>query len=219
MTRTEPSDRLPGRPEPGDPLQPARPSPDTLELLALRRSAPAASLSEPGPGPDELKDLLRLAFRVPDHRKLGPWRALTITGDARRALGDVFAEARRLADPNAGEAELTLERRRPLRAPVVVAIISSPVHDDPKRTPIWEQELSAGAVCQTLLIAACAMGWAATWITEAPAYDPFVRKALEVQDQEKIAGFIYLGSATEPVQERPRPNSDDKVRPWTGRTD
>ncbi len=216
---TGPRDRLPERPEPGDTLPASRPSRETLELLALRRSTPAAVLGEPGPGPEDLRDLLTLAFRVPDHRKLGPWRALTITGDARHALGDLFAEARRLADPGAGEAELNVEKRRPLRAPAIIAIISSPVHDDPKRTPIWEQELSAGAVCQTLLIAACAMGWAATWITEAPAYDPLVRKALGVGDQEKIAGFVYLGTAKEPLQERPRPDADQKVRPWTGRAD
>lgn len=94
---TEQRHQLPRRPEPGDPLPATRRSADTLDLLALRRSTPAAALGEPGPGEEDLNDLLRLAFRVPDHRKLGPWRALTITGDARRALGEVFAEARGLA--------------------------------------------------------------------------------------------------------------------------
>jgi nitroreductase len=213
---TQRRSRLPAEPVPGEPLSAVRYSPETLELLALRRSTPAAALGDPGPDENDLNDLLRLAFRVPDHRKLGPWRALTIRGEARDRLGDIFVQARKAIDPDAGPSELNVERRRPGRAPVIVAVISSPVLDDPKKTPVWEQELSAGAACQTLLIAACAMGWAACWITESPAYDPFVRRALGVEGHEKIAGFIYIGTSTQVVQERPRPDWASRTTAWVG---
>ena len=204
---------LPSPPEFGAPLAPIHPSPDTLALLALRRSTPVAALSEPAPSAGELADLLRLAMRVPDHRKLEPWRLLTIEGAARAKLGEVFAAALTRSTPAASAAMLAEARNLPMRAPLIVTVISSP-RDDPKQTPAWEQELSAGALCQNLLIAAAAMGWAASWITEWPAYDATVGKAFELTDGERIAGFIYLGTAKADPVERARPEASKKVRRW-----
>jgi nitroreductase len=206
---------LPPAPEFGIPLAPTHESAETLRLLALRRSTPVAMLGEPGPSAADLDALLRLAMRVPDHRKLEPWRVLIIEGDARNRLGDYFAAARHLRDPDVSAAKLEEERRLPLRAPVVLAIISAPVHD-PKKTPVWEQQLSSGALCQTLMIAANAMGWAACWITEDPAYDSHVHAALGMKPGEQIAGFIYLGTAKEQPVERQRPDVAAKATRWTG---
>ncbi|MDZ4761152.1 MAG: nitroreductase [Alphaproteobacteria bacterium] len=205
---------LPPEPDFGVSLAPFHESPDTLRLLALRRSTPVAALTGPGPGAEDVADMLRLACRVPDHRKLEPWRFLLIEGAARQALGEVFAAARRLSNSGATRSMLESDRQLPLRAPVIIVVISSPVHDDPKQTPIWEQELSAGALCQNLMIAACAMGWAACWITEWPAYDPDVCKALGVAEGERIAGFLYLGTAKEMPVERQRPDVPLKLTRW-----
>jgi nitroreductase len=206
---------LPAPPEFGAPLAPATESPETLRLLALRRSTPVAMLTEPGPSAADLDALLRLAMRVPDHRKLEPWRVLIIEGGAREKLGDYFAAARHLRQPDATPAQLDDERKLPLRAPVVLAVISSPVHD-PKKTPVWEQQLSSAALCQTLMIAANAMGWAACWITEDPAYDSHVHAALGMKPGEQISGFIYLGTAKEKPVERQRPDVAAKATRWTG---
>jgi len=206
---------LPPPPEFGTPLAPTHESAETLRLLALRRSTPVAMLGEPGPDAEDLDALLRLAMRVPDHRKLEPWRVLIIEGGARQKLGDYFAAARHLRDPDTSPEKLDQERRLPLRAPVVLAVISSPVHD-PKKTPVWEQQLSAGALCQTLMIAASAMGWAACWITEDAAYDGHVHAALGLQPNEQIAGFIYLGTAKEQPVERQRPDVAEKAVRWEG---
>jgi nitroreductase len=206
---------LPAPPEFGAPLAPTHESAETLRLLALRRSTPVAMLGEPGPSAADLDALLRLAMRVPDHRKLEPWRVLIIEGEARNRLGDYFAAALHLREPDATDADLDEERKLPLRAPVVLAVISSPVHD-PKKTPVWEQQLSAGALCQTLMIAANAMGWAACWITENPAYDGHVHAALGMKPGEQIAGFIYLGTAKEQPVERQRPDVLKKTSKWTG---
>jgi nitroreductase len=204
---------LPPPPAFGAPLAPIHPSFETLTLLALRRSTPVAALSEPAPPAGELADLLRLAMRVPDHRKLEPWRLLTIEGAARAKLGEVFAAARKAATPDASEAMLAEARNLPMRAPLIVTVISSP-KDDPKKTPAWEQELSAGALCQNLLIAASAMGWAASWITEWPAYDARVGKAFGMVSGERIAGFIYLGTAKADPVERVRPEAEKIVQRW-----
>jgi nitroreductase len=206
---------LPVEPELGDPLAPANESEETLRLLALRRSTPVAMLGEPGPSPADLDMLLRIAMRVPDHRKLEPWRVLIFEGDARRKLGEYFAAARHLRQPEASPAQLEDERKLPLRAPVVLAVISSPVHDA-KKTPVWEQQLSSAALCQTLMIAANAAGWAACWITEAPAYDSHVHAVLGMKPGEQISGFIYLGTAKEQPVERQRPDVSAKAVRWTG---
>lgn len=207
---------LPPHPEFGEPLAPTHESPETLRLLALRRSTPVAALTEPGPSPADLDAILRLAMRVPDHRKLEPWRVLIIEGDARAKLGDFFAAALHLRKPDATPEQLEAERKLPLRAPVILTVISAPNHHDPKKTPVWEQQLSAGALCQNLLIAATAMGWAASWITETASYDSHVHAALGMAGGEQIAGFIYLGTAKEHPVERARPDVAKKATRWTG---
>lgn len=206
---------LPPEPEFGVPLAPNHPSPETLQLMALRRSTPVAALSEPGPGADDIDAILRLAMRVPDHRKLEPWRVLIIEGDERALFGEVLAAARNLREPDAAPEKLAAERALPLRAPVILAVISSPVHD-PKKTPVWEQQLSAGALCQNILIASQAMGWAGVWITEDAAYDGHVHAALGMHGHEQVAGFIYLGTAKDQPVERQRPTISAKATRWTG---
>jgi nitroreductase len=204
---------LPPAPDFGAPLAPIHPSPETLALLALRRSTPVVALGEPGPPAGDLADMLRLAMRAPDHRKLEPWRLFTIEGAARAKLGEVFANALKASKSNASDAELAEARGLPMRAPVIVTVISSP-KDDPKKTPVWEQELSAGALCQNLLIAASAMGWAACWYTEWPAYNAEVGKAFGMTERERIAGFIYVGTARADPVERARPDAGKTVKSW-----
>jgi nitroreductase len=206
---------LPTPPEFGVPLSPTHESAETLKLLALRRSTPVLMIGEPAPSAADLDAMLRLAMRVPDHRKLEPWRVLIIEGDARNRLGDYFAAARHLRDPDTTPEALEDERKLPLRAPVILAVISAPVHD-PKKTPVWEQQLSSAALCQTQMIAASAMGWAACWITETPAYDSHVHAALGMKPGEQVSGFIYLGTAKEQPVERQRPDVSAKATRWTG---
>src|SRR5262245_23379752 len=117
---------LPPEPEFGVALPPTHESVETLKLLALRRSTPVAMLANPGPSPADLDQLLRLAARAPDHRKLEPWRILVFEGAARETLGDIFADALKARNPDADEKAIAAERALPLRAPVVVCVISTP---------------------------------------------------------------------------------------------
>lgn len=209
MTRS-----FPPAPPTGTPLLATRPSPSARAMLALRRSAGKGTLAAPGPDPSQLDELLGIAARVPDHRRLEPWRFVVIEGEARGRLGAICARIRAASDPDANEAALEEDRARFLRAPVTVCVVSSP--DKAHKTPVWEQELSAGAVCYNLLLAANAAGWAGTWLTEWMAYDPDVAAALGLGDTERIAGFIYLGTASIQPPERPRADMSVKVWRWEG---
>ena len=178
-------------------------TPQTLDLLLSRRSGSAKTMKGPGPSREQLRTLIACATRVPDHGKLTPWRFVIFDGDARAEFGGVLARALKSAEPDASEERIAQERGRLLRAPVVIAAISRVREAIP--IPEWEQILSAGAACQTLCIAAHAMGFVANWITEWCAYNTVVRDALGLKSDERMAGYIYLGHAAEPLVDRPRP--------------
>jgi nitroreductase len=190
---------VPPAPEFGAPCPP-RPSPDTLALLAHRRSSSAQMLAAPGPTAAELSELLRLAARVPDHGKMNPWRFVILEGSAKAALVEQL-RAVAARQPNPGKAEAALAKLS--APPLAVVVISSPREGG---KPVWEQQMSAGAVCMTLLVAAEAMGFGANWITDWYSYDAEGREALGVHDGEQVAGVIYLGTPAEAPLERVRPN-------------
>lgn len=188
---------------------------DTLQLLKTRRSVKPDLMSEPGPTADQLATILTIAARVPDHKKLVPWRFVVFEGDARERFGDVIAAACAAEDTMPpSPIRLETERKRLLRAPVVVAVISR-VSPKPG-APEWEQILSAGASAMNLCIAANAMGFATCWLTEWIAYSPRVGAALGLGDSERVVGFIYIGSSAATPEERPRPALDDVVSRWGG---
>jgi nitroreductase len=187
----------------------------TLALLKARRSVKPDLMSEPGPTAAELDDILTIAARVPDHKKLVPWRFIIFEGAARLAFGEKIAEACKAEDTlEPSESRLKTERERFMRAPVVVAIISRIV---PKPgAPEWEQTLSAGACAMNLCVAANAMGYATCWLTEWIAYSPRIRAGLGLAENERIAGFIYIGTSSSKPEERPRPALPDVVTRWDG---
>jgi nitroreductase len=201
---------VPDAPDFGDPIEVARPSAETLALLARRRSAPAQALAAPGPDAAQLATLLRLAARVPDHGKLFPWRFIVLEGAAKAA----FAARLEPLACDQGEPDKALAVLAKLKnPPVTVAVVSRIVSD---RKPVWEQQLSAGALCMNLLIAADAMGFAANWITDWYAYDERATAILGLEAGERIAGFIHLGSVAEPPLERVRPSVEALTTRWRG---
>lgn len=197
-------------PEFGSAMSPAHPSDAARRLLALRRSLSPDLMQEPGPDAATLDDILEIAARVPDHRKMVPFRFLVIEGGARHRAGDILAARFAAANPAAPADKVDVERRRFLRAPVVVAVIAriDPAH----KTPAWEQELTNGAVCLNLLLAASAYGFAGCWLTEWYSYDDGVAADLGLGAGERLTGFVYIGSARESPRERQRPVMADIVR-------
>ena len=185
-----------------------------LSLLLTRRSASAKAMTEPGPLPDQLHLILTAAVRVSDHGKLTPWRFILFEGDTRAHFGEVLAARWKVLNPAHGEEMLAFQRSFFLRAPVVVAVISSAASH--VKIPIWEQTLSAGAVCQNMLLAATALGIGCQWMTDWPAYDEEINRAMGMGPHEKVAGFIYLGTPTIAYEDRPRPDPLAITTRWTG---
>jgi nitroreductase len=182
-----------------------QPAPGAIDLLLTRRSGSAKAMREPGPDAAELQTILTAAARVPDHGKLFPWRFIIFEGGARARMGELLARSLKETEPEAATPErLDIERGRFLRAPAIVGVVSRVRDGIP--IPVWEQQLSAAAVCQTMLIAATAMGYVANWLTEWPAYNVRVAEGLSLGEGERIAGFVYMGTSTVSLEERIRPD-------------
>jgi len=182
---------------------------DALNLLKTRRSVKPIELSGPAPTAAEIETLLTVASRVPDHGKLTPWRFIVFEGDARTKAGAKIAEVFKQNRPEATPDQVEMEGKRLARAPLVIAVVSRA--GSHVKIPEWEQVLSAGAAATSLVFAAHAMGFAASWLTEWYAYDRRVLDALGLAPNERIAGFVHLVRPAKPTEDRPRPPLDEIV--------
>lgn len=182
---------------------------DTIALLRARRSTRILDLAEPGPSAQELETILTIGARVPDHGKLAPWRFVLFEGEGRARAGEMLAQVLMETDPEASERRQQEERGRFLRAPLVIAVVSRAAPH--VKIPEWEQVLSAAASTQNMVIAATALGYGVTWLTEWPTYEPKARAALGLEPFERIAGFLYVGTATQKLEDRPRPALSEVV--------
>ena len=199
---------IPSAPQEGETANAILESAETLRLLARRRSSKVMNLIEPAPTSAEIDALINLAGRVPDHGKLGPWRFVVFEGDARARAGEALAQV--IAnDAGVDDSRLAHTRNLLLRAPACVMVVSTAT-DHPK-IPKWEQELSAGAACFSLLISAHALGYGGCWLTEWPTYDARARAALGLSEHERIAGIVYLGTPKEPPTERIRADAASRI--------
>ena len=200
---------LPPEPDFGQPLPAPVANAEVLRFLALRRSASAATLGAPGPDANELTGLLRLATRVPDHGKLFPWRFIVLRGESKLAYASAL-EALAQLQPNPEKATAALAKVR--NPPVSVAVVSRLLE---AAIPEWEQRLSSAAVCMTLLVAAQAAGYGANWITDWYAYDARATALLGLAGDERIAGFVHIGTAAEAPLERVRPKTGELTSVWS----
>jgi nitroreductase len=182
-----------------------------LSLLETRRSGKPRDLVAPGPTDEQLTQILNIAVRAPDHGKLSPWRFVIVERNQREALAELLTKALPECDPDATEAHFAKALEFAHQAPVMIVLVSAPVRDH--KIPVWEQQLSCGAVGMNLLLAAHALGFVGGWITGWQAYSERVRQAF-CEDGERIAGFIFLGTPANPLEERPRPDLNLLVRNW-----
>ena len=182
-----------------------------LALLRTRRSGKPRDLAGPGPSDAQLQEMCAIACRTPDHGKLAPWRFVIVGADQRDAFAEVLRAAYLAERPEAKRLELESIEQFAHQAPALVVALSSP--RTVSQIPLWEQELSAGAACMNLLHAAHAMGYAGGWLTTWAAFDDRVRDAFGAAP-ERIAGFIFIGTPSRPLEERPRPDLADTVTHW-----
>lgn len=186
---------------------------DPLHVLDTRRSVPSKQLGEPGPDHATLLRMLASAVRVPDHGKLVPFRFIRLQGEARHALGDLLAARTLHLQPGAADAVVEKDRARFSHAPVIVTVVArlTPGH----KVPEQEQLLTAGSVCFALLQAAQALGFGAQWLTGWMAYDAAVAATLGLSADERIAGFIHIGTPKMEAPERERPDPALLLTDWT----
>jgi nitroreductase len=177
--------------------------------LASRRSGKPRDMISPGPDEATLDSILQSAMRTPDHGKLFPWRFIKI--DDRPALAKLLGDAFVTANPDARTAQIEAAVAPALMAPTLVILLFAP--QPSAKIPLWEQQMSVGAVGMNLLHAAHAHGFVASWITGWASYDRTIRAVL-CQGDEQIAGFFFIGTPGQALEERPRPDSADIVRSW-----
>ena len=182
-----------------------------LALLQSRRSARPRDLVAPGPDAAELREILTLAMRVPDHGKLHPWRFVHVPQNERAAFAELLDRAYRANNPEPGRLELEANERFARQAPELVVALFSPTEGH--KIPVWEQELSCGAACFNLELAALARGYAVGWVTGWAAYSPTVLAAFGAPP-ERIAGFLFLGTSGAELEERMRPDYGEVVSVW-----
>ena len=184
-----------------------------LSLLQTRRSGRPRDMAAPGPDDAQLDAMLTIAMRTPDHGKLAPWRFVIVGADQRDRLAEVITAAYRAERPQAARLEIEALENFARQAPSLVVVLSSPKPES--HIPLWEQELSAGAACMNLLHAAHAMGFVAGWLTGWAAYSDAVRDAFGAAPA-RIAGFVFIGSPSQPLEERARPDLGQTVSHWGG---
>ncbi len=182
-----------------------------IDNLLSRRSVKAADLYAPAPSAQQLEHILTAAMRVPDHGKLAPWRIHLFDKEAQKEFGALCANRFSEGHPHANAKQIAHEASKLSRAPLLIAITHEPVHG---KIPLWEQELSTGAVCMNLLHATHALGFAGQWLTQWIAFDETITRTLCQSSDGKIAGFFYLGSAKEAPEDRPRPDYSQVVSNW-----
>lgn len=185
-----------------------------IDFLISRRSAPIHELMEPAPSEEEIATILTAASRVPDHGRVEPWRFILYRGEARHRAGELLADLAARREPELSEGRREQELTRFSRAPLVIGVVSSP-RAHPK-VPQWEMFLSGGAAAMNLLLAANALGYGANWITNWYSDDEEGRRILGLGPEERVVGFIHIGSFEGEVQERLRPELPQIVSDYSG---
>jgi nitroreductase len=183
-----------------------------LSFLKTRKSASAKAMTGPGPTPAQLHEIFNIAVRVPDHGKLSPWRFIVFEAAARAKIGEAFRSRWQALHPEHGEDSLNFQAGLFTRAPVVVAVVSTAAQHP--KIPVWEQQMSAAAVCFTMELAALVLGFDVQWQTDWVAYDDVAKAAMGIKSAEQVAGLIYLGKSAVPLEDRPRPDAASLVTQW-----
>lgn len=185
---------------------------NAMELLSSRRSV--GKLVEPAPDQATVDRVLDAALRAPDHGALRPWRIILIRGEARHALGSLFAETLARTKPDATPDELDDASRKAARSPLVI-VVACTVGSTAK-IPEVEQILSAGSVMHGLLVGFQAEGFGAVWKTGKNAYDAEVKARFGLRATDHIVGFLYVGTIGAEPPAIPRPSHDAHVVEWKG---
>ena len=180
---------------------------ELLTAILTRHSVPRV---RPDPVPHVLiEQLLAAAVQAPNHHHNRPWRFVVLSGAARELLGEVMAAALAHRLPGSSPEVLEVERKRPLRAPLLIAVgIDSPA--DPKIVEV-ENICAGAAAVENLLLAAYDLGLGAIWRTGAAASEPSVKEFLGFRQDEHLIALVYLGYPEGEQAPYTRPSYSDRV--------
>jgi len=173
---------------------------ELFEALHTRRSV--GKVGDPGPDTDAIRSMLAAGMAAPDHGGHRPWRFVVLRDEARVRLGEAFAAALLTRRPDADAAAVAADQSKPLRAPVLIAVICAPVLS--VKAPEWEQLASTAAAAQNILLAAHGLGFGAMWRTGWFVDAPEVHSELGLKGAERLVGLLYVGTPTAP----PLPRAD-----------
>ncbi|MEW6446338.1 MAG: nitroreductase family protein [Pseudomonadota bacterium] len=187
---------------------------NAIDLLLNRHSTPAKRLTEPAPEGERLDLILRAAMSAPDHGALRPWRFLLVRGEARKRLGDIFAEGFVRRHPDAEPDKIDRQREKTLRSPLLILLIAH--LQACAKVPEWEQMMAVGAAAEHMQLMAQALGFGSVWLSGESCEDDWVRQALGLAENERLAGYLAMGTPTEPCPARARPSPSEFSREWTG---
>ena len=188
---------------------------DTTQALISRVSVPPRLLGDPAPSGADLDEIMAAAMSAPDHGALTPWRFITIQGDARAKLGDVFVDALKKRDPHADEAAIEKERNRPMRSPLIVVAVAK-IDDSVPNVPPIEQSVATGIAAYNMIVAAQSKGYGGILLTGKNAQDNNVKAALGLEPTDEIVSFVYLGTPIKQVSDKRRPDAAQFMSEWTG---
>jgi len=152
--------------------------------MRRRRSQP--SVTSDAPTKRELLPLIQAAAAVADHASLRPWRLIALRGAARTRLGDAIVETLGL---EGGAAEKMAAK--PLRAPLLIAIVVSPKPSH--KVPDWEQEAVASGVAHALSLVLDEAGWGVIWRTGHYTRSSAVHRMHDLAPEERLLGWLYVG--------------------------
>jgi nitroreductase len=183
-----------------------------LSFLKTRKSASAKAMGGLGPTQAQIAEILQIAVRVPDHGKLAPWRFVVFEGPARADVGKLFSARWATLHPEHGQESLAFQAGLFMRAPLVIVVVSTAATH--AKIPVWEQQMSAAAVCYNMVLASQALGFDVQWQSDWVAYDAGAKQAIGVAEAENVAGVIYIGKSTVPLEDRPRPDVATLVTNW-----
>ena len=185
---------------------------DTIEALMSRVSTGSKRLLEPGPSDNELTLMLEASMTTPDHRGLKPWRFIVVKGEARAALGDVFATAAKRRDPDTKPTEIDRQRDKGANPPITLVVVATLIEDE--KVPDYEQLITAGIAAQQVQLAAFSMGYGTILVSGEKVNDAFIKQSLNIADEEIIIGFISMGSV-ESVLVKSRSSAESLTEYWT----
>ncbi len=185
-----------------------------VELLLKRHSTPARQLTEPAPAGEHLDLILRAAMSAPDHHALRPWRFLLVSGEARHRLGELFAQGFRRRHPEAEEEKIIRQREKPLRSPLLILLIAH--LQECSKVPEWEQMLAVGAAAEHMQLMAQALGYGSVWLSGEHCGDAWVERALGLLPNERLVGYLAMGTPSAAPQDKPRPDPWSFTTEWAG---